>query len=119
MQLEAVLDYYQSDIKQNKSKNLGGEFMPSLNDNEILFKVSDTDDPVFWKKLKSKFAINGTKAIIQTANETYQLLLDENDEETFRKYVKIPFLQDKNHECYHRSDGDLLFCERDAKQSYL
>lgn len=56
---------------------------------------------------------------MKTMNETYQLLIDENDPKTFLKYSKIPFLQDKSVECYHRSGGDFLFCERDAKESYL
>ena len=37
----------------------------------------------------------------------------------FLKYSKIPYLKGNGAECYDRSDGDFLFCERDQKQNYL
>ena len=54
-----------------KTRNLGGNFINCDEDQQILFKVSETSDPAFWRKITSKFTLNGTKAIIQTPLDTF------------------------------------------------
>ena len=72
----------------------------------------------FWDNINTRFNRTGDMAILQTMEETYQFILDP-DNPLFLKYSTIPYLTGKRALCLPRSDGDLLFCERDAKNSYL
>ena len=101
---------------EEERKCLGGQFIQS--NNQILFKVDTQEHSSFWDSIQTRFNRAGDMAILQTMEETYQFILDPENP-LFLKYSTIPYLKGKRAYCLPRSDGDLLFCERDHKQSYL
>ena len=64
LKLDAVLQDATMTKSIAKTRNLGGNFIQCDEDQQILFKVSETSDPAFWRNITTKFALNGTKAII-------------------------------------------------------
>ena len=50
--------------------------------------------PKFWEQVTARFTIDGSKCTIQTADETYMLILDP-ESDTYLKFAKIPYLKGK------------------------
>ena len=96
----------------SEDKTLGGRFIRSKE--EILFKLTGTEMPNFWENVTARFTLDGTKATIQTLDETYLLMLDSNlDGDQYLKHAKIPFLKGKQVKQFHRGEEHQLFCNYD------
>ena len=78
--------------QKEKIKTLGGHFIEASD--HILFKVTGGDMPKFWEQVIARFTIDGSKCTIQTADETYMLILD-SESDMYLKFAKIPYLKGK------------------------
>ena len=94
-------------IDQSGYKSLGGKFLHS--DHSILFRVARNSKPkdTIWESMSAIFTEDGSKAVLQTDGETYELSLN-ND----LSFDKVPHLSGKRVQCYRRNSDSILFCEQ-------
>ena len=96
-------------IDQSGHKSLGGKFLHS--EHSILFRVARNSKPkdTIWENMSAIFTQDGSKAVLQTDGETYELSLKADND---LSYDKVPHLSGKRVQCYRRGSDSILFCEQ-------
>ena len=92
---------------------MGGKFIDCTN--QARFRVNQENAeslPNFWDQTVVNFTQDGTKACLQTLNETFIINLNEaDDKDTYLKVQDVQYLQGRRVSIFDRGNGRMLFCE--------
>ena len=123
LKLRYCLKAMQEQQEQSQVKTIGGQFI-ACTENEredkkdILFKITEFDNPQFWDSVKVKFTLDGLAATILTSEEAYMLILDPVSE-MYLKYANMSYLNNRRVQQFNRGDSRLLFVDNDSQAGCL
>ena len=88
-------DFFKQQEDQNED-TLGGNFIKTHQASSLLLKIKENNSADFWDNIVVQITFDGSKAILQTQEETFLMMLRDSDADGVLNYCKIPHLSGKS-----------------------